>query len=114
LETYPNFQSRGGINLPLLFFYANMRKGGRAKGTPNKLSSDVKKLLLDAIEKHFVSDLNKLTPDKRIDVLIKILPYILPINKVDSDEVGHKTIMVLRAAEPTTIKTPDGKKINLE
>ena len=74
-----------------------MRKGGRAKGTPNKLTSDVKQLLLDAIDKHFVSDLNKLTPDKRIDVLTKILPYLLPTQKIDTiEEVAPTKIVIVR------------------
>jgi hypothetical protein len=74
-----------------------MRKGGRAKGTPNKLTSDVKQLLLDAIEKHFVADLNKQTPEKRIDILTKLLPYLLPTQKNDTiDEVAPTRIVIVR------------------
>ena len=75
-----------------------MRKGGRAKGTPNKLTTDVKKLLSDAVETHFFSDLNKLTSEKRIDVLVKLLPYLLPIQKNEDtpDQIPHRVIIVKR------------------
>ena len=75
-----------------------MRKGGRAKGTPNKLTSDVKQMLLDAVNNHFFNDLNKLTPEKRIDVIVKVLPYLLPSQKADSipDEVAPRVIIVRR------------------
>jgi len=54
------------------------KTGGRQKNTPNRITGDVRRLLSDAIEKHLISDLNALEPIKRAELLIKVLPYVLP------------------------------------
>jgi len=54
------------------------RKGGRTKGTPNVITSDVRRLLADAINEHLISDLNALQPLKRAELLIKVLPFVIP------------------------------------
>lgn len=62
-------------------FNIGMKKpktGGRKKNVPNRITGDVRRLLSDAIEKHLISDLNALEPIKRAELLIKVLPYVLP------------------------------------
>ena len=59
--------------------------GGRQKGTPNKLTKEIRTILkdliyeeLDEIQEH----LDSLEPKQRIELVIKLIPYVLP--KVDS------------------------------
>ena len=59
--------------------------GGRQKGTPNKLTKEIRTVLkdliyreLDEIQEH----LDSLEPKQRIELVIKLIPYFLP--KVDS------------------------------
>ena len=55
--------------------------GGRTKGTPNKLTKELrtvlKNILYNEIEK--IEDyLDGLEPKEKIDTIIKLMPYILP------------------------------------
>ena len=58
-----------------------IKTGGREIGTPNKTTSELRKTL-----KHIVDDelqilqdnINELQPKERIDLLIKLLPYVMP------------------------------------
>ncbi len=59
--------------------------GGRQKGTPNKLTKEIRTVLkdlifeeLDEIKEH----LDSLEPKQRIEIVIKLIPYVLP--KVES------------------------------
>jgi hypothetical protein len=70
----------------------NTRKkyGGRQKGTPNKLTKELRSVLkdilyqeLEQIQEH----LDALKSKERIELLIKLMPYVLP--KVTS--VSHTT-----------------------
>jgi hypothetical protein len=57
------------------------KHGGREKGTPNKLTKELRSILkvviyneLENIEER----LDKLDPKQRIDLMIKLMPYIFP------------------------------------
>ncbi len=57
------------------------KTGGRAAGTPNKVSGELRKTLkgiiaaeLDAL----LTTLAELPPRERLDLLIKLLPFALP------------------------------------
>ncbi|MDG1934656.1 MAG: hypothetical protein P8I52_07180 [Flavobacteriales bacterium] len=59
--------------------------GGREKGTPNKLTKEIRKILNDIIHKELEKaeeNLNTLEPKQRLELLIKLMPYVLP--KVES------------------------------
>ena len=59
--------------------------GGREKGTPNKLTKEIRKILNDIVHKELEKveeNLNTLEPKQRLEVLIKLMPYVLP--KVES------------------------------
>ncbi len=63
----------------------NKKTGGREKGTPNLLTKEMRAILKDIISKELNSiseNLEKLESDKRLDVILKLLPYVLP--KVES------------------------------
>ena len=55
--------------------------GGRRKGTPNKLTKEIRIILkdliykeLDEIEEH----LDDLEPKQRLEIIMKLMPYVLP------------------------------------
>ena len=60
---------------------AAVKYGGRKKGTPNRLTKEVRAVLkevvfdeMSQIHLHFV----KLDPKERIELLIKLMPYVCP------------------------------------
>ena len=62
---------------------------GRPKGTPNKITSTVRAWLLEVLNGNrdqFARDLQALEPAERVEVLLKLLPYVLP-KAVNPDEV---------------------------
>ena len=57
------------------------KTGGRAKGTPNRTTSETKQLLQNVVTKQIEkleTTLSKLEPVDRVNALSKLLPYILP------------------------------------
>ena len=65
------------------------KTGGRKKGVPNKVTSETREILKDIVTKELEalpSYLEGVKPKVKIDILIKLLPYILPrINPVPMD-----------------------------
>lgn len=57
------------------------RLGGRAKGTPNKISGTVKEWLqavIDNNREQFEDDLESLEPNERIKVISNLFQYVVP------------------------------------
>ena len=76
---------------------------GRKKGVPNKITKDLKESIKLIIENEFESlpeTLQQLEPEKRIDVLIKLLPYIVPklqnIQIEPTKEEEEKKVTIIR------------------
>ena len=64
--------------------------GGRKKGTPNRLTKELRVLLKDIMYqelKEVQQRFSLLEPKQRIELIIKLMPYVLP--KVNS--ISHKT-----------------------
>lgn len=64
------------------------RLGGRAKGTPNKISGTVKEWLqavIDNNREQFEDDLQLLEPNERIKVISNLFQYVVPKASTDSD-----------------------------
>ncbi|MDC1542697.1 hypothetical protein N8479_03155 [Flavobacteriaceae bacterium] len=64
--------------------------GGREKGTPNRITKELRSLLKDIMYDEIGAlqeRLDALTPKDRVELLIKLMPYALP--KVTS--VSHTT-----------------------
>jgi hypothetical protein len=62
-----------------------MRYGGRQKGTPNALTKDLREIIHALVEKHLANDLELIEPTKRAELLIRLLPYIMPTKKDNND-----------------------------
>jgi len=64
--------------------------GGRQKGTPNKLTKELRSVLKDILYQELEQlqeRLDVLKPRERVELLIKLMPYVLP--KVTN--VSHTT-----------------------
>lgn len=62
---------------------------GRPKGSPNKVTSELKERLKELIEGHFdqiEADLKTIDPEARIKLLFSILPYIIPKQQTISEK----------------------------
>ena len=58
-----------------------IKTGGRAAGTPNLLTRQMRSILKGIIAKELKmipETLEKLDPEKRAEMVIKLLPYVLP------------------------------------
>ena len=56
--------------------------GGRQKGTPNRLTRELRAVLKDLIHEELEAlqeKLDHLDPKERLEVLVKLLPYVLPM-----------------------------------
>lgn len=59
---------------------AKQKYGGRTIGTPNKLSAEIKSILKDILVKeiqHISVHLEQLSAKDRLDILTKLLPYVI-------------------------------------
>jgi len=63
-----------------------LKYGGRQKGTPNRLTKELRTILKEALHKELESIgelLEQLEPKERLEVLIKLMPFVFPrMNKV--------------------------------
>ena len=79
------------------------KSGGREKGTPNKISVQLKEVLTKYVE----SELNTLLPmvgelntTERLNILAKLLPYIMP-------KAEYKEDIFIPPIEPITFRIID-------
>ena len=58
-----------------------IKYGGRQKGTPNKLTKELRSVLKDVLYQELEqiqTHLDSLKPKERVELVIKLIPYILP------------------------------------
>jgi len=68
------------------------KSGGRKKGTPNKLTKELREALKDVIFnelENIESNLEKLEPKDRVELLIKLMPFVIPKVEKISYSVGE-------------------------
>lgn len=68
------------------------RLGGRAKGTPNKVTANAKEWLtklLDKNRKQIEKDLKQLEPKDRLQMLEKLMQYVIPKQQAVSAKVDY-------------------------
>ena len=70
--------------------------GGREKGTPNKLTKEIRKILNDIVHKELEKaeeNLNTLEPKQRLEILTKLMPYVLPkVESISETDLESKPI----------------------
>jgi len=58
-----------------------IKTGGRDKGTPNAITKEIREILKTVIEtelQNISEKMAKLTDRERLEIVIKLLPYVLP------------------------------------
>lgn len=74
----------------LFFARHGIKHGGRKKGTPNRMTKELRSILKDVMhqEIEIIQDhLVQLSSKERVELLIKLMPYVLP--KVEN--ISHTT-----------------------
>lgn len=71
---------------------------GRPKGIGNKVSKELKEIIKDVLQNEFdviTETLQQLEPEKRLDIVIKLLPYAIPkLQNIESNSSGTKVVLV--------------------
>lgn len=82
------------------------KTGGRKAGTPNKTTIETRNFIQNVVnnELRFIEDLMlELTPKERVDVLIKLLPFIVPktseVSVIEPEKPRNILIKVNRREE---------------
>jgi hypothetical protein len=85
-----------------------MKTGGRAKGTPNKLTSEVRKIISDSLTptlENLQNELNSLSTKDRLDIVAKLLNFVLPklketdINTISDNQQPNEIIVNIVKSE---------------
>lgn len=91
-----------------------VKTGGREKGTPNKLTRELRETLKTIVEleiEAMPAMIENLPDDKRLEVLVRLLPYVLPKiapeQSPDSTAPGEKLIMPMFVMDPTKTSTAE-------
>ena len=61
--------------------------GGRQKGTPNRMTKELRSILKDILYQELEERLDVLEPKTRIELLIKMMPFVLP----KTNGISHNT-----------------------
>jgi prophage DNA circulation protein len=86
-----------------------IKTGGRTKGTPNRTTAETKELLQKVVTNeldNLTESLESLTPKERLDVVIKLLPYLLPKQQeiaIESTQPPFQSITV-EIVQPDEVK----------
>ena len=71
------------------------KTGGRELGTPNKTTSELRRALKHMVDnelQNLQDNINELEPKERIELLIKLLPYVMPkvqtVSRRDGEPIG--------------------------
>jgi hypothetical protein len=76
------------------------KTGGRAAGTPNKTTKEMRELITDLSYKYLASDLESLEPRERAVILTRLLSYVVPRPGVeDSEEAEYIQPLVIVKTE---------------
>jgi hypothetical protein len=60
---------------------AKIKTGGREKGTPNKVTTDLRSVLQSIVSdelQHLQMHIHRMPDEQRTQVLLKLLPYVTP------------------------------------
>ena len=74
------------------FEIGHEKKGGRIKGVPNRLTKEMRGVLKDVIYNELddiQNTLKSLKPKERLDVVLKLMPYVVPKVKTVSHTINE-------------------------
>ena len=75
------------------------RLGGRAKGTPNRVTATAKEWLTALIDKNrhqIERDLKQLEPKERLHILEKLMQYVIPKSPINIEQNNNIDLGELR------------------
>jgi hypothetical protein len=75
-----------------------VKHGGRSKGVPNKVSSELKEVLSEYCLNEFQylnANIEKLTLSERLVFFLKVLPFILPKNVAHEENTGEASSPII-------------------
>ena len=73
-----------------------VKTGGRQKGTPNKISSQVKEKLTQVIDETIDSlDISLMRPSEKIKLIQIGLQYIIPKSQIEEQEEQKVTVEII-------------------
>jgi len=77
------------------------KTGGRQRGTPNKVTTDLRSLINELVSdelEHLQSHIQQMPDEQRTHILLKLLPYVTPkmqaVTYRDESEPEHKQLVV--------------------
>jgi hypothetical protein len=81
------------------------KTGGRQKGTPNKTTADIRNVIHDLLShelEYMISNLDKLPDDKRFEIILKLMPYVVPKlqPQLYHDEANTPKRLVIEIVKP--------------
>lgn len=77
------------------------KTGGRKLGTPNLITADLRALLSKLTSNYLEADLMKLEPSKRAELIVKLLPYLIPQCQVDESHDSLEPLVIVTQAPCT-------------
>lgn len=88
------------------------RLGGRKKGTPNKITGDLKEWVSDLLNENrrqFESDLRELLPVERVKILSGLFNYVMPKQQSLSieEQIDNETEVLTRLLSEAPEETID-------
>jgi hypothetical protein len=73
--------------------------GGRQKGTPNKLTFDLRATISDILGQELESiheRLERLDDKERLDIIVRLLPYAIPkMSEINTPQVEPKKLVLV-------------------
>jgi DNA topoisomerase VI subunit B len=85
---------------------AKIKTGGRQRGTPNKVTSDIRTVLHSLVSDeldHLSTRLHKMDDEQRTQTFLKLLPYIMPkmqaITHTDERPIKPLVMRILQVGE---------------
>ena len=72
------------------------KTGGRVKGTPNKTTAEIRQTIMRIINEGITTEfINELAPDKKADVLLRLLPYVISkYADIPSEQLTDGTVTI--------------------
>jgi len=72
------------------------KTGGRVKGTPNKTTAEIRQTIMRIINEGITTEfINELAPDKKADVLLRLLPYVISkYADIPSEQLTDSTVTI--------------------
>ena len=90
------------------------KTGGRAKGTPNKVTNSLREWIASIIDKNkeqIESDLEELEPKERLQIILKLIDYVIPKAQAEDEDESHPETVNLIQESIRLLNSNKGNRI---